>query len=628
MRYKQATLFRTPLKSDLSEVFDGFTSKQNYLQFLRGAYPNNYQVNSQIDFPLRAIKTRDLDTTLVIPMSNEIIGSQKYYKDFNPLDWNYCAITYQYYDYASTSQDHLVNDVKFYFITGAESLNDDPKRGTCKLYLTEDCWANYYLDFAGSNDLHRQFMHRSTQKAIIGSNVYNFGAPPSLRPISKSFYYFYDDVILSLGLRFQREKIKSVSWNGSSLDTLKWGSDFHQAQTPIFYIPITDLGRDNQNGVFVDSDDNQMTQNFFSNNSYFIPEVANSIYCIDAWLTCCGVDATFSRTSANTNYYNVINNGKVVTVTFEDDTTAQMVIAPNFSKTQTRPASNAFTPPSTISTNIEQIIEGNECFNTYPFRSISASINGIEIPTNIYRSGSITITTLREGSSTAKCWYSIGGNTSKRFLLENNFKVVRVNDSLEIMLNNNANQIEIAKTKAYSNYWKGGLSAALAAGALTLATGPLGIIAGIGGIVGGGFGVAGGLIDLNSIDAQIADADSQLDTVSIPSMSGSDAIYFDTPYYILGGIFDVDTRQRYYGDLQYKGFYFDSTEYLTVNHKEIFDYSQTLECSIPQVKNPLARERLEQAYNRGITRFHIKTVDDELYDYVINMEKDVTNRSV
>lgn len=633
MRYKQATLFRTPLKSDLSEVFDGFASKQHYLQFLRGAYPNNYAVNSAIDFPLRAIKTRDLETTLVIPMSNEIIGSQKYYKDFNPLDWNYCALTYQYYDYASTTTDHLVNDVKFYFITGAESLNDDPKRGTCKLYLTEDCWANYYLDFAGSNDTHYQFMHRSTQNLIsrtVNGTKYiiNKGITPNIKPDDHSYYYLDDNCILSVAMRFTKDQIKEVRPYGSTTPFPSInGSDPHQNTTPIFYYPLCDLGRVTRTTAKFTSmyGDNDAYVGNFSRTEYQLPEAINKIGCIDAWLTVYGVHAEHTGVGASSEEYTLIDSGRAVSVVLNDDSVHLMFLAPIYNWTKTDNFVAGYSDNGQISTDIQTIINTSEYYHTYPFSALMVKFGPTEVPINISNQESVTLNVVRDNKSAPYFTYQIGGAISKRYLINESLKVSRVNDSLDIMLNNNSNQIQAKGLKTNLQILQG--LAAVAMGASLSSTGA-GAFVGIPMAVGGVFGTASGVANAFDLNAQISDADNRLDTASIPSLSGTDSIFYDALILDRAWLINYNSNMAYYPDMHYKGCYFDQPELLTKNYKEVFDYAQTLECSIPQVKNPLARERLEQAYNRGITRFHIKTVDDELYDYVINMEKDVTNRSV
>lgn len=642
MRYKQASLFRTPLKSDLSEVFDGFTSKSQYLQFLRGAYPNDYAVNSAIDFPLRAIKTRDLDTTLVITMSNQIIGSQKFYKDFNPLDWNYCALTYQYYDYTSSAPDHLVNDVKFYFITGAESLNDDPKRGTCKLYLTEDCWANYYLDFAGSNDTHTQFMHRSTQN-LIGSTsgstdyIINKGVVPNLKPDNHSYYYIDDDCILSLAVRLSFDQIENVygcTDHDNPVTQYNWifGSDKHQSNTPIFYYPLCSLTNPNDSNVqfkltYLESGvQNTINIGNFNADNYQLPDIVNAVGCIDAWVTCYGVHAKrTTQSGTSTPLYTMIEGTGAVDVKMKDGKFYRLFICESYNFTKTDNFVNGLKKDSTVYTNIQDIINHSEYYCTYPFSALSVYINGKTIPINVTNTESCTFNITRNGKSAPYFTYEIGGMKSTRFLINEGLKVARVTDSLEAMLSANSNQIQSKRNMATMDLLRGLTTYLYGVGLASVTTGPLG---GVGVGIAGAFGTAGAMGSFMNINAQIADADNRLDVSSIPTLSGTDAVFFDALLLDRAFVNDYNTNMVYYHDMHYKGCYFDQPELLTKNYKEVFDYSQTLECSIPQVKNPLARERLEQAYNRGITRFHIKTVDDELYDYVINMEKDVTNRSV
>lgn len=623
MRYKQATLFRTPLKSDLSEVFDGFTSKQNYLQFLRGAYPNNYQVNSQIDFPLKAIKTRDLETTLVIPMSNEIIGSQKYYKDFNPLDWNYCAITYQYYDYTSTAQDRLVNDVKFYFITGAESLNDDPKRGTCKLYLTEDCWANYYLDFSGSNDTHYQFMHRSTQNNIANysedtANVITKGYPTSLRVIDRTVGEYICEPILCVAIRVSPEKITSLKdMNGN--DVSAYEAMPSQRYLPVFYIPVVNTGNFGSTGTQIREGTAVLN---FSNSLqvYDIPNIVNAVGVIDAWMTYYGADCTKVYDTSTTFHYTLSHGGKLADLSI-GEYSARVVLQPVYS--QSLGFINGTICSLQVSTNIDEIIASDECMCAYPFKSIELYNNGAVIPLNITESGFCRITVSRTNSTTPKLLVENGNNVYLEKLIANEFKIARVNDSLEVLLNNYGNQINSKYNHLYYESIKNG-----AIGAFGLFGTLISPAAGISTAIQSAGKLAENYFQVDMQNAQLKDADSALDVMSIPSQSGTDALFWDAVFIVNGGIKDKNTLHAYYADMHYKGNYYNQIEYLTKNYKEIFDYSETRECSIPQVKNPLARERIEQAYNRGITRFHIKTVDDELYDYVINMEKDVTNRSV
>lgn len=111
--------------------------------------------------------------------------------------------------------------------------------------------------------------------------------------------------------------------------------------------------------------------------------------------------------------------------------------------------------------------------------------------------------------------------------------------------------------------------------------------------------------DLASSVAEYKDYDNKADAHNLPDFNA-----FNDPYQdlLLYSYMDIKTdydKIKVFDLLHYYGVALEQKLSLRLNQRELFDYKETEECSLPFITNMSQRLELEEAYNNGITRWHL-----------------------
>lgn len=590
-------LYKTGLDPAYTNVYDGYTSVTEYLTFLE-----NFSKTGFITVPLpqRSIKEKNGNTFLVIQMKAT---------DVLITGYNYCCI--QYTDDETSAARRV-----FYFITEVESLNDANSvngNPSCRLTLKYDAWTNNYLDYIRSSN-HVQRVSRGTINHAIAfpstntKTVIPYSDLYMLKPNSKSINKLIGNNILWLGIRFATEGVIVKSG-----DTQVFPAIPSQGYNYIFYVPLTKINATNGFDV-IDPLYNRKIQTSFGKQGIGIGSITDSPTVLDAWVTYYGADTT---TDSDGN--EVLNSGYIYSVTYSDKT-YDMVWAPNATYTENISVGVTMNNPPLPSLNgYDELSNIEEGMNIYPIKGKVIKCGSQEIPLAYNGVANYEITIKRENSIVPKLSLTaLLGSGNNITLLEHSlnstsYKVAKIVDSLEVYMLNNGNLIE---NKRMSAAFSAVTSAAML-GVNVYAGNAIGAIGNAGSLVQAGISGA-------SIDAQIRDADNALDTYSIPPSIGTDDPFIDGVYIVDVEVLSEDVRLPYFYDIHCNGDYIESAYPVSTNYKKCFDYIKTLNCSLPDIPILVHRKEIEDAFNRGIRKFHI----DYEYDVpLLNLESEYANPS-
>ena len=131
----------------------------------------------------------------------------------------------------------------------------------------------------------------------------------------------------------------------------------------------------------------------------------------------------------------------------------------------------------------------------------------------------------------------------------------------------------------------------------------------LGGIGGGAIGVAGGAIGgLMSSGANavqdVVNTASQPTHTSQPSELAGDNIPRHIPKIVINKWVADKELEGIVGEIYTYGYRYRTTRSVKYNCRVWFDYCQTEECKLPLIPNLQDRETLQNAFNRGLTKWH------------------------
>ena len=590
-------LYKTGLDPAYTNVYDGYSSVTEYLTFLENFTKTGFIT---VPLPQRSIKEKNGNTFLVVSMKAvELIDT----------GYNYCCIQYM-------SDETSAAKRVFYFITDVESLNDANSvngNPSCRLTLKYDAWANNYLDYIRSSN-HVQRVSRGTINHAIAfpstntKTVIPYSDLYMLKPNSKSINKLIGNNILWLGIRFATEGVVVKSGGTQVYPAIP-----SQGYNYIFYVPLTKINATNGFDV-IDPLYNRKIQTSFGKQGIGIGSITDSPTVLDAWVTYYGADTT-----TNSDGNEVLNSGYIYSVTYSDKT-YEMVWAPNATYTENISVGVTMNNPPLPSLNgYDELSNIEEGMNIYPIKGKVIKCGSQEIPLAYNGVTNYEITIKRENSIVPKLSLTaLLGSGNNITLLEHSlnstsYKVAKIVDSLEVYMLNNGNLIE---NKRMSAAFSAVTSAAML-GVNAYAGNAIGAIGNVGSLVQAGISGA-------SIDAQIRDADNALDTYSIPPSIGTDDPFIDGVYIVDVEVLSEDVRLPYFYDIHCNGDYIESAYPVSTNYKKCFDYIKTLNCSLPDIPVLTHRKEIEDAFNRGIRKFHI----DYEYDVpLLNLESEYANPS-
>lgn len=129
-------LYKTPLDSNYSNVYDDYSTQQEYITFLSN-FPNIYiPIEDDISTPI--IKSRrDNNGTFSLVIAG--------FDSMELHDYNYLLVWIK-----SQSVGDAQTIPKFAFITGVDSVNDGDTSKSCFITCKLDAWSNHYLELKAS----------------------------------------------------------------------------------------------------------------------------------------------------------------------------------------------------------------------------------------------------------------------------------------------------------------------------------------------------------------------------------------------------------------------------------------------------------------------------------------------
>lgn len=573
-------LYKTGLDPAYTNVYDGYASVTEYLMFLE-----NFTKTGFINVPLpqRSIKEKNGNTFLVVSMKAvELIDT----------GYNYCCIQY-------TSDETSSARRLFYFITDVESLNDaNSVNGipSCRITLKYDAWSNNYIDYL-KNDNHVQQVNRlsinhliskdgNTKCVIPMSDVY------TTNPISREIDYILGNGILWLGVR--------VSLEGTTFKIDDVEQDItipSQSYCRILYYPLTYRG---QESITLRDPINNRTIPISSGKWFSLPSWLNNARVLDSWVTYYGVATSFDGTHHNI----VTSDGGIGTLSFEEGQSAICVYAYDAIYEATINVCNQIPNEPESHLGYDMLQAYSEELSIYPFKGTAIKVGDKEIPLKYNGIANYVIKVSRENSVVPKLTI-IGKTAASEILMyeyplnTTSFVVGNYVSSKEIFMLNNANQIRTKQMQQISNIIFGTVRAGAGAAAGVNGKDSTGTI------LSGAQQAADGAFNLANIDSQIRDADKALDNYYIPASIGTDDPYIDGVYKVNLSVNSEELRLPYFYDTHNNGSYCCTSATINSTNKKVFDCIRTDNCSLECVPNIVHRIELEQAFNRGVRKFHI-----------------------
>lgn len=611
MRITKIKLYKSKLDENYNNVFDGYSSIISYQSYLDRIYN---------DF----ILIDDIDRSCVF---NNGVASLKLYNEAIELhDYNYC----------------IINDKYAFFIIDIKSLNDSIDKPSSIITLKWDSYTNNYLSMQGfdNNLITRRTLHGFEK--IADSNDY------FVRPFTVNENVIVkkdkidDGYMIYIAIRL-REMNKSRIYNGQEfVDDIivSVGSIPSQNVAPIFYIPYVYVINNNVEyplntyggyrgidfGVKIGSNISNYTARIETSN-IFKDEM---VY--EAWLT----------TISNCEYDIVngkayITNGNLVEIVMSqnDDNTRttfnawikdpalsnnftynkeQILFNPNF---VSPPIIN--TPSKLFSTNIDEAIRYEGGIHTYPYEYKSVVFGDNEIPIIFDTSQTTAIFEylLDRTSLNYRFLKSVDDEkTYKTYTISS--RMITGVDTFGAFMNTNSAQLKNARTLANI-----GAQISIFTSALSAKSNPIGSGKNILNSVFGAYG------NEETYKAKLIDAENMVDSLSVPPyISQDDISKLDKVFVFNNSILSEDEKLNAFYNMHYFGYEYNHIDSVSRNYKYIFDYVKTSDCKLQYIKNPNDRSELEDAYNRGITRWHIAMINlDEQSALPIfrNFDKNVVN---
>lgn len=109
--------------------------------------------------------------------------------------------------------------------------------------------------------------------------------------------------------------------------------------------------------------------------------------------------------------------------------------------------------------------------------------------------------------------------------------------------------------------------------------------------------------------AKIKDADNQSDTYNMPTIDAVNDLYQDLIYEKYYEFYDDNVKKDVYNDIHMYGENINRYESISINYHVTFDYVRTIDCSLPFIINSKERTEIENAYDRGVTRWHYDSLN-------------------
>lgn len=637
MKIEKCTAFQSFLDSNYNNVFDNFSSDSEYYNFLtRIAGDHVFECNT----------ARIIDDGILSIVLN--------------IDY-FSAKKYTYICLRTNSKNY------YYFVTGYKSLNDSDNPAT-QLYLKYDCFVNNGLHLAGlssyKDDINfierRHYEDCEIVNGVLQTNGYvSDEEPVENRAIPKGYEYLvlWAKIRFKIGIKdgagvpiayslYKNEEstpygiipFRIVRKTGSYIEpvngftvtvtnkydygtgayksfsyTYNLDDSFVFSTEDVISVELT------YNAPFIyDINLTSKTVTIYTmytntpqvRNVY--PEEGKSIF---AYNTCVG-KKTLTITNINTGTIEVVNTPVPVIFCNHSSST---ITNKTYKITKNMKVTDFLDDDKLISMDEEVNIANEARLYKYPYNYTSIVYNDSEnILLTKPRYNQFNLFIDMTNPETRVNIYSDDRANTKNIIVKGNGEVVVYTDTLEYFIRNNGNAVLTNVLNSTVSSIAGIASAGAGITKYTQkkhnltkkylkATAKAKINESV------DFGES-----LASTIAKVKDADNQSDLYNMPTIDAVNDLYQDLIYEKNYEFYDDNVKKDVYHDIHMYGENINRYESISINYHVTFDYVRTIDCSLPFILNEKERSEIENAYDRGITRWHYDPLNMNNSTYVDN----------
>lgn len=655
----QIYLFKTPLSNDYKNVYDSYTSTHNFLQFLKSNF--DYKVAKSDERIPRSAKSEN--NGIQIPI---FASATEIYENYN-----YCCIVKEIEN----------NDVehRFYFISDVVSLSDVPSKESCLLNLEWDTWHNniHKLQYSQTENnaliKRRHFERFYENDDILLSNNFYTDEQKVRGVVTNSDNQIKLTKVLFLRVRYDSDVV--IGSYDNALGGLKpelptppniiKSAIPSQDTTPIIYYPYGIYYAKERSFIDINYEVAFDTGNPFPDNIEYrtMQFMSKTMHLLDTThilsmelttfpqinFEISGNKVTFFNNALVNNAYvkNFIyavpydkNSGhplfaahlssQIMAFSFEFTSeiaqqTPENYFDFNYKLTDGQISSLLSSHPiqSKITENEMKIFESR--YHNYPYNYNIFKFGGNIIPiVPDYKSKTLVFKLQCYDTLVPKMrmWFDNQEENRNFYRSKNNGFVVFSKDSLDVYLRSNAEQLNTSKLFADVKFL-----ARTATATINMGTNPT--------IKNG---VSQGLNGINDVISNVefhAMRNSMLDDVKnsedmavLPSDVATDDTYFqDDIIYQKFAVTDNTVEKAILYNLHYYGVKYEMYDNLFKNYRTLFDFIKTDGCTIKFSGSIKDREKIQEIFNNGVTKWHINS--SSLYDEnaLKNFDRDYYNLS-
>lgn len=605
------TLYKTPLDPDYTNVFDDVTDA-NYKSFLDLNYSKTEPLPEIAD-TVRSLRSSGNTVDIIV------IGEKEYLRDYN-----YCCL--QISEALDTPKRYV-----YYFIMGMDSTSNVNPSST-RISLKYDAFSNNRILLTDSlyND-ENMIIRRHYEECkfdISTHKVTTCGIITEEKPVELDGTADTKEKLLWIKARISAEKIHYISsvLPATQLPYLCGGCVPTNGSAPIVFIPFCGIVyqgttiKIDQRCLGWKDDNNTIVARFVETNpddsskKTIIPILSSNEKVLSMELTFhAPFDVEKVVSAGNTYYYKVTNSENFnathfkpgYTILYDEQSNSLFESAPIFSSLTSRFPVKALVSPDYSYSDDGEYYETSVEFTEDIVDPLTE--HGITALLN-YESRIKAFPYKHKALYYNKCWHSLiphkdstlyfgryyklgyyapkfcvalldNFNAKAKETLENNGQLIQSVDSLQYFMRNNGNKLIAGALGSMVHYTDTDTST----------------------------GVSINTSGIWNAIASVRDADNAMDTYKIPAVEATSDLLQDL---VLEIDFDIaDERQKISiaKDFHYNGININNYESVRTNYHTIFDKVQTSNCSLPFILNERDRIELEEAYNRGVRRWHIAT---------------------
>lgn len=657
----QIYLFKTPLSNNYKNVYDSYEHTHDFLTFLQNNF--DYKVIKSVLFNKRSVKTENNGTQISI-----FASSTEIYENYN-----YCCIV--------TEIDDSFNEYeyRFYFISDVVSLSDVPEKESCLLNLEWDSWHNninklQYSQTENNALIKRRHFERFYEKSgkLLSNNFYT-DEQKVRGVVVNSDEQIKSRKILFLRVRYDSDTvIGTYDQYGTALipqpptpPNITKSAIPSQDTTPIIYYPYGIYYAKER--VFADINyevlfdmGNALPENqewrvmqFMSKTMHLL----DTTHILSMELTTFP-QINFEIVNNRVRFFNgsLYNNtyikrfryampydknssvplfpahefNQIMAFTFEftgeiGEQTPEYTFDFNYKLTDVQISALLSNHPiqNKITENEMKIFESR--YHNYPYNYNIFKFGGNIIPiVPDYKSETLFFKLQCYDTLVPKIrmWFDNQEENTNFYRSKNNGFVVFSKDSLDVYLRSNAEQLNTSKLFADVKFL-----ARTASAAINTTVNPTiknGVSQGLNAV-----NDAISNVEFHAMrNAMLDDVKNSEDIAVLPSDVATDDTFFqDDIIYQKFSVTDKTVEKAILFNLHYYGVKYEMYGNLFENYRTLFDFVKTDGCTIKFSGSIRDREKIQEIFNNGVTKWHIDTPPTYNENAIKNFDRDYYNLS-